>query len=81
MNTETLVQLAEIYASYRRVTLSTISTYAATDGKFFGRLKDGAGCTLRKAALVLSWFSDNWPEDLEWPAEIARPPKSRRESA
>lgn len=73
MDTKTLVTLAEAYATHTGRRLSTVSTYAATDGKFFGRLKEGAGCTLRKAATVVAWFDRNWPADLTWPAGIARP--------
>lgn len=84
MDTKTLVKLAEAYAGHSGLKLSTVSTYAAMDGKFFGRLKEGAGCTLRKAARLVQWFSDNWPADLEWPRDIARPsataklPRGRR---
>lgn len=78
MKTETLVTLAETYAAHRGLALSTVSTYAATDGKFFPELKKGAGCTLRRAARVLAWFSDNWPADLEWPRDIPRPAQKRR---
>jgi hypothetical protein len=78
MDTKTLVNLAEAYAAHTGLKLSTVSTYAATDGKFFGRLKAGAGCTLRKAATLVDWFSDNWPEDLAWPAEVARPKAPQR---
>lgn len=81
MDTKTLVNLAEAYAAHLGLKLSTVSTYAAMDGKFFGRLKEGAGCTLRKAARLVLWFSDNWPADLEWPRQIPRPPKSKKEAA
>ena len=79
MDTKALVNLAEVYGAHRGLKLSTVSTYAAEDGKFFGGLKAGtAGCTLRRAANVVCWFSDNWPVDLEWPADIARPPQTKR---
>lgn len=78
MNTDTLVTLAETYAVHRGLALSTVSTYAATDGKFFPELKKGAGCTLRRAHRVLSWFDANWPADLEWPRDIPRPAPKRR---
>lgn len=81
MDTKTLVNLAEDYAGHNGLKLSTVSTYAANDGKFFGRLKDGAGCTLRKASALLAWFSDHWPEDLEWPRHIPRPPRGTRSAA
>lgn len=81
MDKEILVRLAETYAAHRGLTLSTVSTYAATDGKFFPELKRGASCTLRRAARVLDWFADNWPADLEWPRDIARPLSRKGEKA
>lgn len=77
MNKDTLTTVADVYAGHLGLTLSTVSTYAANDGKFFDRLKGPASCTLRRASRVLQWFSDHWPADLEWPADIPRPPKSK----
>lgn len=73
MNTHMLIILAETYAAHRGLKLSTVSTYAAADGKFFRELKSGAGCTLRRAQNVLNWFHENWPDDLAWPQDIPRP--------
>lgn len=73
MNTEHIIKLAETYGKHRSLELSTVSTYAENDGKWLPRLKAGSGCTLRRAARVLNWFSANWPADLEWPREIPRP--------
>ncbi|MEZ5752840.1 MAG: hypothetical protein R3D60_13045 [Paracoccaceae bacterium] len=78
MKTETLLVLAEAYAQHRDLELSTVSTYAAVDGKFFPGLKRGASCTLRRAAKVLAWFDQNWPADLDWPKDIDRPSAKRR---
>lgn len=75
MTKEMLIALAEAYAEHNRLTLSTVSTYAADDGKYFRNLREGAGLTLRKAERLLHWFSDNWPSDLDWPADIPRPRK------
>jgi hypothetical protein len=73
METKNLTDLADRFAAHRGWKLSTLSTYAAGDGKFFDRLKKGAGCTLRTAAKLFQWFSANWPADLEWPRDIPRP--------
>lgn len=73
METLTLTTLAETYAAHLSLKLSTVSTYVRNDGKFFDRLKEGAGCTLKTASAVLGWFDENWPADLDWPAGIARP--------
>lgn len=81
MEPKTLVNLGEIYGGHMGLTLATVSTYAAQDGKWLGRLDAGASCTLRKANIVLAWFSEHWPEDLEWPRHIPRPPKPKKEAA
>lgn len=81
MSANSLVRLAETFAAHRGFTLSTVSTYAANDGKWVDGLKAGASCTLRKAAIVTQWFSDRWPADLDWPRDIPRPPKSKKEAA
>jgi len=73
MQTETIIRIAELFSKHRELRLSTISTYAVNDGKWLKDLKGGSGCTLRKASIFMSWISDNWPVDLEWPADIARP--------
>lgn len=74
MNKQSILQLAQSYAGHTGLTLSTISTYAAADGKWLGNLRrQEVSCTLRKAERVVSWFSDNWPADLEWPRDIPRP--------
>lgn len=73
METIALVRLASTLAKHRGCAVSTISTYAANDGKFFGRLSSGAGCTVLRAGRILAWFNENWPADLEWPRDIIRP--------
>lgn len=77
MNTEQLVYLADAYGTHRNLSRSTVSTYAANDGKLMDRLAGGAGCTIRRAQNLLRWFSENWPADLEWPRDIPRPAKSK----
>jgi hypothetical protein len=73
MDTAHLVNLAECYRAHRKLTLITVSSYAARDGKYFDGLKKGRGCTIRRYNALLRWFSDNWPADLAWPADIPRP--------
>lgn len=75
MTVSTLIELAEMFATHRNLKLSTVSTYAANDGKFFGKLKDGSGCTLKTAGRIYEWFDANWPADLEWPKKTPRPNK------
>ncbi len=79
MNTDSLVRLTDLFAAHAGLKRSTISTYAANDGKLIDRLDSGqASCTIRRAKAVCQWFSDNWPNDLAWPRDISRPSKSPR---
>lgn len=80
VKTEHLIRLGLAYAAHARFELSTVSTYAANDGKWLARLQGGASCTLRKAEVVCQWFADHWPSDLEWPADIPRP-TAKKEAA
>ena len=81
MDKKQLVILGETYAKHLGLELSTVSTYAANDGKWLGGLRGSASCTLRRAAAVVQWFSTHWPADLEWPPSIQRPPAKGREAA
>jgi hypothetical protein len=53
MNSGMQIKLGETYAAHRGLTLLTVSTYAAVDGKVLPKFKGRAGCTLRKAQNVL----------------------------
>lgn len=81
MKIEHLVALADAYSAHSDLKLTTIGVYAVNDGKFFERLKAGGGCTIKTANNVLNWFNIIYPADLEWPADIPRPPRSKKEAA
>ena len=76
-----LIELCAAYAKHLNLSHWRVSFLARGDGQFFRRLTEGSGCTIKTAARVLAWFSDNWPADLEWPRHIPRPPKSKKEAA
>lgn len=79
MDAKSIIRLCELYAAERGLALSTVSTYAAAAGDFYARLKRGHDLTTRRAAKVVQWFSDNWPKDAEWPADIPRPAPAEQE--
>jgi hypothetical protein len=82
MLTDQIARLADAYVQHRQLKLSTVSTYAANDGKWLENIrKPGVSCTVRKAHSVIQWFATNWPSDLDWPSDIPRPPKSRKDAA
>lgn len=76
MNSDTLLTLARRYAARRALTLSTVSTYITGSGDTFARLEQGRTITLRRAEVLLKKFSERWPQGLEWPADISRPPRA-----
>ncbi len=81
MSPEIILQVANAYATHTGRKLSTVGVYIVNDGKFLERLATGKSCTLRTADRVMAWFSDNWPADLEWPRDIPRPQKPKKEAA
>jgi hypothetical protein len=76
-----LLELCAAFSAHSNLSHWRVSFLARGDGQFFHRLEHGKSCTLRTATSVMQWFSDNWPEDLEWPRHIPRPPKSKKEAA
>ena len=80
MSPEQLAALATRYAATRGIQISTLATYAAADSRFFQRLSEGR-VTIRRMRSVAQYLSDNWPEYLEWPADIPRPESSASEEA
>lgn len=46
-------------------------------GDFFRRLNRGGDCQTATANKAMSWFSNNWPADLDWPKDIVRPEKKK----
>lgn len=81
MQTNDLVTLAKNMERHGPLKLSTISTYAANDGKFFASLASGSSCTIDRAHKIFRWFDKNWPEDLDWPSDIPRPEKNQEDAA
>lgn len=76
-----IIELAEAYGRARRLSLKSVSLYAAKRGGFLPALKAGeCGITLARRDAIIQWFTDNWPADLAWPASTPRPEatKARR---
>ncbi|MBA3908312.1 MAG: hypothetical protein C0524_00210 [Rhodobacter sp.] len=80
--TALLLHLAQTLAAHESVGHFAISMRIFGKGDFFHNIiAKGADCRTRTAERVLTWFADNWPADLEWPRDIPRPPKSKKEAA
>lgn len=73
MEAQHLITLAQTLSRHIGRSEATISNKAAGHALLFKRLQDGHGCTIRTATSVMKWFAENWPADLEWPADVPRP--------
>ena len=79
---EQLVSLAETMASHQGVTHWAISMRYTSKGDYFARKKRiGAKVDADMFARLLQSFSNDWPSDLEWPADIPRPEPQAKEAA
>jgi len=73
-----LITLAERLSSFLGISEATISNKCTSHARFFKRLRDGYGCSVDTFNSVSQWFSDHYPEGLEWPRDIPRPPQSKK---
>jgi hypothetical protein len=53
---------------------TTISSRIFDDGKRITAIRNGGTITLRRVNDALRFLSANWPEGVEWPDHIDRPP-------
>lgn len=68
-----LVALCELFAESTGRRVSTVSRYATGSGETVARLRRGHAITTRRAERAFRFLSENWPEPVEWPADIPRP--------
>lgn len=65
---------AEAFAAAKGLEIVTVGRLAANDWRFFERLNDAEKTfTVRTYDRVMSYFSDNWPEGVDWPEAVPRP--------
>lgn len=81
MNDRTrLTRLIEAAAEAMGWTVTTVSWRTSGSGATYDRLCRGHDITTRRAARIVQWLSDHWPDGAEWPADIPRP-APRRDAA
>ena len=76
MHYQDLIILAQTIARYKNRAPATVSNWIVGHARLFSRLEAGQGTTVATYNRAAQWFSDHWPDDLAWPANIARPRKS-----
>lgn len=76
-----VVALANAFADARGIGEARVSTLVFNDGKRISRVREGADIGVRSVERAVQWFSDNWPEGVDWPLEVPRPEPVSSESA
>lgn len=71
-----LVALCDLFARSTGRSVSTVSRYATGSGETIARLRRGHTITTRRAERAFRFLYENWPELVEWPADIPRPSAS-----
>jgi hypothetical protein len=70
---EQLMLTSSHFAQQRGLSLSRVSKLVFNDGKTLGRVGADGDVTTSTYERAMEWFSTNWPEGAEWPADVRRP--------
>lgn len=69
-----LQTLGAAYSTATGTSLRAIGSRAVNYSYFFDRISDPKiSLTLRTYDKVVAWFDANWPENVDWPADVYRP--------
>ena len=81
LGTEHLLILARAYAASIGKPLSTVSSRIFDDGKKLDAIAAGADLYSGRLNKAVQWFSDNWPDGLDWPEGVSRPAPTLAEAS
>jgi hypothetical protein len=76
-----IITLVSMFATHVERADYWVATRCGVHNRLFKRLKSGLNCRVDTLEAASQGLSDNWPDDLEWPPGIPRPPRSKREAA
>lgn len=68
-----LLALADIYRQATGAQDRTVSSRVFSDGKKLSALRAGADITISRFNEAVRWFSNNWPDQADWPDDVYRP--------
>jgi hypothetical protein len=73
-----LFTLCNAYAASTGLSEGTVSGRVLKSGGRIRSLRENrSDIGVRKMAEAIQWFSDHWPDGVEWPEGIDRPPPSQ----
>lgn len=61
MSTDDLIREVQQYAAARNIAPATVISRAANNGRLYGRLTKGFGCTLKTAERIRAYMASNPP--------------------
>lgn len=67
-----IVTLAHAFSAATGVSVGAVSHRVFDDSKKIPAMEGGADITVRRYNMAVRWFSENWPADTAWPADIPR---------
>jgi hypothetical protein len=73
LGTDAILALAHAYGSATGASTTTISSRVFNDGKKLAAIEAGSDLFSGRLNRAVQWFSDNWPDGAEWPADVPRP--------
>lgn len=65
--------LARTLAAHLMLPVEKVSRSAAGGPGKIGRIEQGDDCLTSECERIVSWFDENWPDDLHWPKGVWRP--------
>lgn len=68
-----LIAVADAYCRARKLSRGRVSTIVFNAGMALDRIASGKDLTTGSWERAMSWFSQNWPEGANWPADVGRP--------
>lgn len=76
-----IMKLSDALGAHLGITHWAVSMRVSSKGDFIDRLRKGSDLRTKTATRVFQKFSDSWPADLEWPADVPRPEHTSRRGA
>lgn len=68
-----IVTLADVYCLATGRSRARVSTLVLNRGARIDEIADGADLTTGSYERAVEWFSEHWPEGIDWPECVARP--------
>ncbi|MBN9135679.1 MAG: hypothetical protein J0I92_06470 [Phyllobacterium sp.] len=70
---EQLLNVADAYCVAASVGRKRVSTIVMNGGGKLDAIASGSDLTTGSFERAMLWFSDNWPDGVDWPSAVLRP--------